>query len=97
MEQTRPLRTDPYSLAYRYREYIRKHPIHEPDNLNLNYDKLLANCLNPRPDATDDKSRAIRYAREHYDCFYELRDVNRIIEWLKKEPLHDARTSSSTH
>jgi hypothetical protein len=97
MEKARPLRTDPYNLANRYREYIRKHPLHKRDDRNTYYDKLLANCLDPRPDATDDKSRAIRYAKEHYECFYEIRDISRIVEWLKNEPFHDARNTPSTH
>lgn len=46
---------------------------------NQYYEKLLANQPEPDTRATDDKSRAIRYAKKHYECFYELRDIRRIV------------------
>jgi hypothetical protein len=89
MEQIPSLRTDPYALAYRYREYMSKNPRRKRENLNTYYEKLLANQPDPQPDATDERSRAIPYAKEHYECFYEIRDIKRILEWLKEESSHD--------
>ena len=83
MEQL-SLRTDPYVLAYRYWEYMSEHPRRKRENLNPYYSNLLANQPNPDPEATDGRARAIRYAKEHYECFYEIGDVGRILQWLDK-------------
>jgi hypothetical protein len=82
MAQKPPLRTDPYVLAYRYWEYMEQHPRRMRERLNPYYENLLANQPDPDPDATDDRSRAVRYAKEHYESFYEIRDIKRIIQWL---------------
>ena len=50
--------------------------------LNQYYQNLLANQPEPDLDATDDRSRAIRYAKEHFESSYEIRDIARIIGWL---------------
>ncbi|KAF2632397.1 hypothetical protein BU25DRAFT_319876, partial [Macroventuria anomochaeta] len=80
------LRQDPYSLAYCYRDYMEKHPMRrrlgDRQYFNNYYENLLANQPEPDPDATDDRSRAIRYAKEHYECYYEIRDIARIVGWL---------------
>ncbi|KAI8936811.1 hypothetical protein NX059_006051 [Plenodomus lindquistii] len=77
-----PLYKDPYVLAYRYWEYMNDNPRRHRELCNQYYEKLLANQPDPEKEATDDKSRAIRYAKAHYECFYELRDVSRIVHWL---------------
>jgi hypothetical protein len=59
-----------------------EHPRRKLDLLNSYYEKLLANQPAPDKDATDDRSRAIRYAKKHYECFYEIRDTERIVKWL---------------
>ena len=46
---------------------------------NPYYKKLLANLPAPDADAMDDRSRAIRYAKEHYESFYEIRDLRRVV------------------
>jgi hypothetical protein len=94
MEEKPPLRTDPYVLAYRYWEYISKHPSRKRENLNTYYEKLLANQPDPEPGATDERSRAIRYAKEHYECFYEIHDIKRIVEWLEKKPVHNNKNNT---
>lgn len=76
------LQKDPYVLAYRYAEYMKEYPPRSRQGLNQYYQKLLANQPDPDKDATDSHSRAIRYAKEHHECFYELRDVSRIVGWL---------------
>lgn len=78
------LRNDPYALAYRYFDYIRENPRRKRERLNPYYENLLANQPDPDPEDRDDRSRAIRYAKEHYECFYEIRDVKRIIQWLEQ-------------
>jgi hypothetical protein len=82
METKTSLHTDPYVLAYRYWDYIIEHPRRNRENLNSYYEKLLANQPAPDPKDMDERSRAIRYAKEHHECFYEVRDIKRIIEWL---------------
>lgn len=61
---------------------MEKHPMRRRQYVNNYYKNLLANQPEPDPDATDDRSRAIRYAQEHYECYYEVRDIARIIGWL---------------
>ncbi|KAF2025989.1 hypothetical protein EK21DRAFT_75152 [Setomelanomma holmii] len=78
------LREDPYVLAHRYWEYMAKFPRRKRENLNPYYEKLLANQPDPHEDAKYDRSRAIRYAKEHYECYYELRGITRIVQWLDK-------------
>jgi hypothetical protein len=78
------LSTDLYVLAHRYWDYMLEHPRRRRENLNPYYENLLANQPDPDRGATDGRSRAIRYAKEHYECFYEIRDVERIIQWLDK-------------
>ncbi|KAF1351601.1 hypothetical protein EJ07DRAFT_68322, partial [Lizonia empirigonia] len=82
------LRRDPYSLAYRYVEYMRAYRMRQGlgdrQDFNKYYEKLLANQPEPNPDATDDRSRAIRYAKDHYECYYEIRDIERIVGWLNE-------------
>lgn len=82
------MQRDPCVLAYRYRDYMEKHLIRHPtcrQYSNDYYENLLANQPEPEPDATDDRSRAIRYAKEHHECYYEVRDVARIVGWLDEE------------
>ncbi|KAH6409786.1 hypothetical protein HBI14_153410 [Parastagonospora nodorum] len=85
MEQHTSLRADPYILAYRYWDYMKEHPRRKNEKLNLYYERLLANQPSPDPAATDDRSRAIRYAKEHYESFYEVRDIECIIKWLDED------------
>ncbi|CAA9966747.1 hypothetical protein PTMSG1_10106 [Pyrenophora teres f. maculata] len=75
-----PLHNDPYALAYRYREYMSRYPTRFLQYSNPYYEKLLANFPEPDPDATDDRSRAIRYAKEHYESFYEIGGSGKTIE-----------------
>ncbi|KAF2852807.1 hypothetical protein T440DRAFT_466383 [Plenodomus tracheiphilus IPT5] len=82
MPQIPPLQKDPYIVAYRYWEYVAKNPGRPRELCNQYYERLLANQQDPKAEATDDKSRAIRYAKAHYECYYELRDISRIIRWL---------------
>lgn len=78
------LREDFYVLACRYWDYITEHPRRKLENLNKYYENLLANQPEPEPGATDERSRAIRYAKEHHECFYEIRDIKRINVWLEE-------------
>ncbi|KAH7356263.1 hypothetical protein BKA66DRAFT_428601 [Pyrenochaeta sp. MPI-SDFR-AT-0127] len=84
MTQVPPLRKDSYVLAYRYWDYMRETPRRHRENCNPYYEKLLANQPVPEENAMDDYSRAVRYARVHYESFYEIRDVQRIIGWLNE-------------
>lgn len=84
MPESTDLRSDSYALAYRYWDYIRDHPRQKRERLNPYYENLLANQSEADKEDKDDHSRAIRYAKEHYKCFYEVRDIKRIIQWLGK-------------
>jgi hypothetical protein len=88
------LRKDSYVLAHKYWDYMIEHPRRRRENCNPYYQNLLANQPDPDPEASDDRSRAVRYAKEHYECFYELRDVSRIIGWLAE--VDDDRSSSGS-
>ena len=59
-----------------------RHRLGDRQDFNKYYENLLANQPAPEPDAADDRSRAIRYAKEHYECYYEVRDIARIVGWL---------------
>lgn len=85
MSENKPLRNDPYALAYRYHDSMRENLRGKRERLNPYYENLLANQPDPDEEDEDDRSRAIRYAKEHYESFYELRDIKRIIQWLDKE------------
>jgi hypothetical protein len=85
MTEPTSLRRDPYALAYKYWDYIRETPRRKYERLNPYYENLLANQLDPDPEEMDDRSRAIRYAKQHFECFYEVRDIKRIIQWLDEE------------
>jgi len=67
---------------------MKEHPIRKSygnkQYFNEYYQNLLANQPDPDLDATDDRSRAIRYAKEHLECYYEIRDIARIIGWLNE-------------
>lgn len=78
------LRAEPYILAHRYWEYLAENPRRKGERWNSYYANLLANQPDPHKDSTTDRARAIRYAKEHCECFYEIRDVKRIVEWLDK-------------
>jgi hypothetical protein len=80
-----PLSKDAYVLAYRYSELMRERPKRWRDRVNPYYENLLANQPDAPQDATDAKSRAIRYAKEHHECFYELRHVKMIVELLDRK------------
>jgi hypothetical protein len=84
MTNKQSLREDSYVLAYRYWDYITEYPRRKLDNLNKYYEDLLANQPAPDIEATDERLQAIRYAKEHYECFYEVRDIKRINEWLEE-------------
>jgi hypothetical protein len=77
-----PPHKDPYALAYRYWDYMTDSPIRFLVKGNPYYEKLLANQPESTADAMDDRSRAIRYAKKHYECYYETKDISRIISWL---------------
>ncbi|KAH6616828.1 hypothetical protein C7974DRAFT_295863, partial [Boeremia exigua] len=82
------LRQDPYVLAYRYKDYMEEHPMQRHlsghEYSNKYFENLLANQPEPDADAVDDRSRAVRYAKERYECYYEIRDIERIIGWLNE-------------
>ncbi|KAJ4993082.1 hypothetical protein SVAN01_01434 [Stagonosporopsis vannaccii] len=78
-EQARSLRRDPYVLAYRYKDLMKNHPMRHRQYVNSYYENLLANQPEPDPDATDEWSRAVRYAQEHFECYNGIRDISRII------------------
>jgi hypothetical protein len=82
MTEPMSLHKDPYVLAHRYREYMKEKPRARLERCNPYYEKLLANLPDPDIQATDNRSRAIRYAKKHYECYYEIRDIWRIIQWL---------------
>lgn len=66
-DELKALQRDPYVLAYRYKEYMEQHPTrHQLEGrqfVNRYYENLLANQPEPDLEATDDRSRAIRYAK----------------------------------
>ena len=55
-----------------------RHQLEGRQFVNRYYENLLANQPEPDLEATDKRSRAIRYAKEHF----EIKDVARIIRWL---------------
>ncbi|KAF2244082.1 hypothetical protein BU26DRAFT_93130 [Trematosphaeria pertusa] len=77
-----PLSKDPYVLAYRYREYMAQKPRRPRESNNAYHETLLANQPDPARDATDARSRAIRYAKEHHECYYEIKHINMIVQML---------------
>lgn len=79
-----PIRADPYALAYGYWEYLAETPKRKGEHFNPYYKSLLANQPDPHVDSSTDRARAIRYAKENCECFYELRDIKNIVEWLDK-------------
>lgn len=91
MTEPIPLRQDPYALAHRYREFMTEHPRRFLEKCNPYYENLLANLPDPHVHATDNRSRAIRYAKKHYECYYEIRDIRRIVQWLP--PVDEVKSS----
>lgn len=93
-------RQDPYILAYHYRDYVKKNPLRHgignKQRLNQYYQNLLANQPEPDRDATDDRSRAIRYAKEHFECYYEVRDIARIVGWLDEAEQRETHADMTT-
>jgi hypothetical protein len=87
-----PLRQDSYVLAYRFQEYMRKKPIRRGEKPNPYYESLLANQPEPDPDDQDAHARAIRYAKEHYECYYEARHIPFIIQILEDRASGDGST-----
>lgn len=54
------------------------------EDFNEYYQNLLANQPEPDHHATDDRARAIRYAKDHFECYYEVKDIAHIIGLLNK-------------
>lgn len=85
--KAKSFRQDPYILAHRYRDCMKDHPIRKSYGnkhcFNEYCQNLLANQLEPDLNATDDRSRTIRYAEEHFEC-YEIRDIARMFGWLNE-------------
>ena len=73
---------DPYALAYRYPEFMTEKPKRRGEQFNPYYESLLANQPDPADKDMDPKSRAIRYAKKNYECFYELQHVDLIVQFL---------------
>jgi hypothetical protein len=82
--KVRSLRTDPYVLAHRYWDYMEEHPRRRREDFNPYLANLLANSPDPDPEDKSGTARAIRYAKEHYECFYEKGDTANILKWLDK-------------
>jgi hypothetical protein len=61
-----------------------EYPKSQGERNNPYHERLLANQPDPEHDTTDDRSRAIRYAKDHYESFYEVRDIKRIVQWLNE-------------
>lgn len=78
------LRTDPYVLAHRYWGYMEEHPRRRREDFNPYLTNLLANSPDPDPEDKSGAAHAIRYAKEHYECFYEKGDTANILKWLDK-------------
>ncbi|KAF1953502.1 hypothetical protein CC80DRAFT_419759 [Byssothecium circinans] len=90
-----PASKDPYALAYRYRELLAEKPKRRGEHFNSYYESLLANQPHPSHTAMDPRSRAIRYAKGHYECYYELKHVNLIIQFLDSKAVQsDARNAA---
>ncbi|PVI04856.1 hypothetical protein DM02DRAFT_689769 [Periconia macrospinosa] len=79
------LSSDPYALAYRYDEFMLEKPKRRREENNPYYESLLANQPDPPVDATDPLSRAIRYAKEHYESYYEIKHVDLIVKFLDEK------------
>ncbi|CAI6340501.1 unnamed protein product [Periconia digitata] len=80
-----PLSRDPYALAYRYHEFMLERPMRHREELNPYYLNLLANQPDPPAKAMDPRSRAIRYAKEHYESFYEISHIDLIVQFLDRK------------
>ncbi|KAF2712378.1 hypothetical protein K504DRAFT_531487 [Pleomassaria siparia CBS 279.74] len=80
-----PLDKDPHVLAYRYREYMQKYPPSKAhgERPNPYFESLLANQDDPPEYATDPRSRAIRYSKLHYECYYQKKDIAMIVDLLE--------------
>lgn len=82
---------DPYVLANQYQQYMDERSIRVPTGdehrvfSNPYYENLLANRRDPPEDANDPLSRAIRYAKMHHECFYEVGQVDMIVEILDRQ------------
>ncbi|PSN67477.1 hypothetical protein BS50DRAFT_392715 [Corynespora cassiicola Philippines] len=86
-----PICEDPYALAYRYQEYLKRKPLRRREAKNSYYENLLANQPNPPKDDESSRSRAIRYAKQNYECFYEIKDIDRIDQWLSEREAQSAQ------
>ena len=77
---------DSYVLAYRYHEYMKRRPLSKDDGEKSNpyYENLLANQPMPDPSADDPRSCATRYAKEHHESFYEMKDINMVVQMLDR-------------
>ena len=75
---------DPYVLAYRYAEYMKKYPLSKANGERRNpyFESLLANQDDPPESDNDPQSRAIRYAKQHYECYYQKKDIPMIVQML---------------
>lgn len=72
---------------------MKERPKWRNEATNPYYERLLANREDPPENAVDRMSRAIRYAKEHIECYYEVRHVDVIIKYLDERGDHSPRGS----
>jgi hypothetical protein len=80
-----PLRKDLHVLAYRYDAYMAQHSLSKANGEcnNPYFESLLANQDDPTESATDPRSRAIWHAKQHYECYYQNKDIAVIAQILE--------------
>jgi hypothetical protein len=77
------LRKDPGSTYHSYNEVLKYFPLSRGEQSNQCLVGLLANQLLPA-EPTSDWGLAIRHAKEHWQCYWELRDLECVVAKAKK-------------
>jgi hypothetical protein len=81
--------SDPHMNYRNYLESLRYFPVPRGERPNPYLSGLIANQILPA-DPNSDRAIAIRFAKKHWDKYWEMRDIELVLEWAKTAQNRDS-------
>ena len=74
--------SDPYVNYRNYLESLKYFPVPRGERPNPYLSGLIANQILPA-ERNSDRAITIRYAKKHWDKYWEMRDMDLVLDWAK--------------
>ena len=90
-EREYAIASDPHMNYRNYLESLKYFPVPRGERPNPYLSGLIANQI-PPADSNSDRAIAIRFAKKHWDRYWEMRDMALVMAWAKEA--HDKDSES---